>query len=113
MTWIGALLYPQLRSFPEDDRQRALRAAKSTPFDVIELLGIALGLVLVTALTRYQAGELNALLRLTAILLNFAVAVPLLVLCVGPFLVRRVRRGLECELAKRRGADRTPVKDSR
>jgi len=108
MTWFDALLYPQLRSFSEKDRQHALRKAKSTPFDVIELLGMALGLVLVTALTRYQTSSLNDVERVAAILLNFAVAVPLLVLFVGPFLVRRVRRGLETELAKRRGPEKDP-----
>lgn len=101
MTWFDALLYPQLRSFPEKERQLALRNAKTTAFDVIELLGMALGLVLATALTRYHTGGLNHAERVTAFLLNFAVAVPLLVVLVGPFLVRRVRRGLEAELAKR------------
>jgi hypothetical protein len=104
MTWFDALLYPQLRSFPEKDRQLALRNAKTTSFDVIELLGIALGLVLVTAVTRYYTGGLNHAERVAAFLLNFFVAIPLLVVSVGPFLVRRVRRGLETELAKQRGS---------
>ena len=99
---LEAILYPQLRSFPAGERTSALREARKTPFDVIELVGMAVGLILVTAITRYQSEEWwGAMERTGAALLNFAVAIPLLVVFVGPFLVRRVRRGLDQELAKR------------
>jgi hypothetical protein len=57
MTWIGDRLYPQLRSFPPEEREPALRSARKCPFDVVELVGIAVGLIVVTLLTRYNAGQ--------------------------------------------------------
>ena len=99
---LEAILYPRLRDFPAEERAAALRAARRTPFDVIELVGIAIGLILVTAITRYQIGSWSVIERAWAAIVNFLVAIPLLVAFVGPFLVRRVRRGLDEELSKRR-----------
>lgn len=101
MKQIEEILYPQLRSFPVIDRKRALRRARETPFDVIELLGMAAGLVLVTALTRYGVSELEIGERFALAIINFLVAVPLLAIALGPFIVRRVRRGLRAQLEKR------------
>jgi len=102
MAWLRErILYPQLRSFPERERAGALRRARSQPFDVVELVGIALGLVLATALTRYHLDGDDAAGRLAAFAVNVALAVPALAVLVGPFLVRRVRRGLDDEIARR------------
>ena len=94
-------MYPQLRAFPQEQRDEVLRKARATEFDVIELVGVALSLVLVTALTRYGAQELTAVERVTAVFVNFAVALVLLVMLTGPFLVRRIRRGLDRQLERR------------
>ena len=106
MTRLATLLYPQLRSFPESERTQVLHRANSTSFDVVELLGMALGLVLTTAVTRYGVADLNPGERIAAILLNFALALCLLLVLVGPFFIRRARRGLDSELANR--SDPTP-----
>lgn len=95
-------LYPQLGAFPAGERPRALSEARNTAFDVIELVGIATGVVLATALTRYGTAELSFLEGIVAAATNFLVAIPLLVVLVGPFLVRRVRRGLDQALQRRR-----------
>jgi hypothetical protein len=100
MSAFASLLFPRLKSFPPEEQVAALRAARETPFDVVELIGIAIGLVLVTFLTRYSVGELGVTRRVLAILLNFLFAIPLLALFVGPFWVRRVRRGLDKRLAQ-------------
>lgn len=102
MPWLDELLYPQLRAFPLVRRTEALKAAKHTALDVIELVGIALAVILVTAITRYQLDPERTLDRLGAALLNFLVAIPLLALCAGPFLVRRTRRGLTQQLKARK-----------
>ena len=94
-------LFPELLRLPEGDRENAIRAASRTPFDVVELLGIAVGLVVVTALTRYGTTELSLGERLGMALANFAIALPLLALAVAPFHVRRVRRGLRDILRSR------------
>jgi hypothetical protein len=87
-------LFPELKRLPQGDRDRAIREASRVPFDVVELLGIAAGLLAVTALTRYGAAELSLGERLGMVAANFVVAVPLLAIAVAPFHIRRVRRGL-------------------
>ena len=95
------VLYPQLKAFPEPDRWGALRNARETPFDVVELVGMAFGLVVSVLLTRYGIEEWDVFARAALALANFLVALPLLALLVGPFLVRRTRRGLDLEIARR------------
>lgn len=101
MSRLRELLYPQLTTFPEGEREAVLRRARAQPFDVIELVGIALGLVLATAATRYNIDEGEAAERVVAIALNLFIAIPLLAVLVGPFLVRRVRRALDEEISHR------------
>jgi hypothetical protein len=64
---------------------------------VVELLGMAFGLVLTVSITRYALADAGVVERIAAAALNFAVALPLLLLLVGPFLIRRVRRGLNAQ----------------
>lgn len=52
-------------------------------------------LVRVVSLTRYGIAGFSLVDRFAAMLANFLVAIPLLVVTVGPFLVRRTRRGLQ------------------
>jgi hypothetical protein len=101
MVNLESLLYPQLQSFPADERARVLKSARLMPFDVVELVGIAVGLMLVTAVTRGLLAEVAVMSRVLSLLLNFLIAIPLLALLVGPFWIRRNRRGLEQEWAKR------------
>jgi hypothetical protein len=95
--WLVAL--PELRAFPSTERDEALRKARLASADVLELLGMAAGLVIVTAVTRYALHDADVQTRLAMALLNFVVAVPLLVVVLAPFQVRRVRRGLRAQLA--------------
>jgi hypothetical protein len=95
-------LFPQLRRIPDSERAAALRKARANPYDAFELLGIAAGLVVVTALTRYD-GVWTGLGRVAAFCVNFAVALPLLGAFVGPLMVRRIRRGLDRQLRRESG----------
>jgi hypothetical protein len=97
-TW----LFPDLQRLPPGERGDALRRAARCPLDTVELLGIAGGLVAVTALTRYGAVELSLAQRLGMVAANFVVAVPLLAVAIAPFHFRRVRRGLR-EILRLRG----------
>jgi hypothetical protein len=94
MNRLWPVLLPDLRQFPAAEQDEALDAARRTALDFIELLGMAAGLVAVTAITRYTLADVNAATRFAATLLNFVVAVPLLILALGPFHLRRLRRGL-------------------
>lgn len=94
-------LLPELRQFPEPERDHALQQARETTLDVIELVGMAVGLVAVTALTKYSVPDATMASRFAMALVNFAVALPLLVAVLGPFHVRRLRRGLRLQLRQR------------
>jgi hypothetical protein len=95
------VLLPELRQFPAAERDDALRVARDTALEIVELLGMAAGLVLVTALTRYTLPDASASSRFAAAVLNFALAIPLLTVALGPFHIRRLRRGLREQLRQR------------
>lgn len=105
MSHILGWVYPELVAFREPERRSALREARATPFDAIELIGIATVLVLVTALTRYGLRDADLAGRIGAALLNFIIAVPLLAIGIGPFWIRRARRGLRAQLVRRKSSE--------
>lgn len=96
-------LLPELRAFAEAEQPGALREARETPLEPFELLGMAAGLVAVTALTGYGTADSSLAARFGAALINFVVAMPLLALALGPFHLRRLRRGLR-DARRRRSA---------
>ena len=102
MNRLWPVLLPELREFPAPEQDAALRTARDTALDLLEMLGMAAGLVLVTAATRYGVAGLGAADRFGAAVANFVVALPLLALCLGPFHLRRLRRGLRAQLQRRR-----------
>jgi len=98
MNRLWPALLPELRRFPTADQDEALRVARRTDLDFFELLGMAAGLLVVTALTRYALADASMSTRFVASLVNFAVALPLLAVALGPFHIRRLRRGLRDQL---------------
>jgi len=92
---IENLLYPELRAHGRKERARLLQEASKEPLDFLEWVGILAALVLVVSFTRYSVAGLGLADRFAVALANFLLAVPLLVVTVGPFLVRRTRRGLQ------------------
>jgi len=101
MNRLWPALLPELRQLPAAEQDEALNAARHTALDFVELLGMAAGLVVVTAVTRFTVADANLSTRLASTLLNFVVAVPLLALVLGPFHLRRLRRGLRERLRGR------------
>ena len=104
---LGVTCHPGLNWLPESERLVALERARETPFDLVELLGMAAGLVLVTTVTSYAVDGLSVGMRVAKGIANMVVAVPLLALTVGPFLWRRTRRGVRVEIEKSRGEQRS------
>jgi hypothetical protein len=102
MNRLWPLLLPELRRFPPAEQHAALQSAKGTDLDILELLGMAAGLVVVTALTRYAVPSDASAARFGYAIWNFVVAIPLLAAALGPFHVRRLRRGLRKQLQDRR-----------
>ena len=98
-TWL--LLLPELRGFPAREQAHALAAARATPLDIVELVGTAFAIVIVTALTRYGLAVPGLTSHFGDAALNLAMALPLLILAAVPFQVRRLRRGLRQQLELR------------
>ena len=96
--WLWSALLPELRQFQEVQREQALQRARGTSLDVIELVGMAVGLVVVTALTKYIVPNTLTASRIALSLISIAVAMPLMVAALGPFHLRRLRRGLRTQL---------------
>lgn len=97
-TELENLLYPDLRPYGRRDRDRLLREARETSHDWIEWAGIFAALVLVGVLSGYSAVGFSLAQRFLAAIINFFVALLLLAVTAGPFLVRRTRRGLRSRL---------------
>ncbi len=95
---IENLLYPELRPYGRADRDRLLKKASDTPLDLIEWVGILAALVFVVVLTRYSVAGFGLADRIAVAVVNFLVAILLLGVTAGPFLVRRKRRGLRSQL---------------
>ncbi|MEQ1698301.1 MAG: hypothetical protein ABL901_20920 [Hyphomicrobiaceae bacterium] len=92
--WLLSWLYPELSGRLPRERRELLAQARGGSFDVVEMIGLAFALAVTVFLTRYSAAELNWSGRLSAGLLNYVVAIPLLVMFGGPFYLRRTRRHL-------------------
>lgn len=86
---VSTLLYPELRALRSSDRARALRSARRNALDVVELVGIAAGLIVAALIARYASDHLSLALPAVALVTMGALA-----LTVSPFLLRRTRRGL-------------------
>lgn len=97
------LAYPRLRELPPERWDSALVRARDTAFDAIEWAGMAFGIAVVTYALRPGAGDAEPFFALY--LMQFFMALPLLAVFVGPFLLRRTRRGLDLQLARHNGGD--------
>lgn len=93
--------YPRLRALPPEQRAAALAEAQAGEFDVVEWIGMVGGTAAVTGLLRLGGEQLAAHPLPLVYFVQFVLALPALALAVGPFFVRRTRRGIERILARR------------
>jgi hypothetical protein len=91
---ISDWLYPELQGRTSRERQEMLMRAREGSFDLVEVVGLAIALALTVFLTRYSVAEMSLAGRFAAIIANFVIAIPLLLLLGGPFYFRRTRRHL-------------------
>ena len=89
--------YPALRRLPLAEWNAALKKARQTNFDRTECIGILAGITFVAYLLRPDAEQAATLSLPVRYFIQFLAAAPLLVLVVGPFYLRRTRRGLDQE----------------
>jgi hypothetical protein len=99
--FVRLLAYPRLREVPRAQWESALSRARDTPFDAIEWAGIVAGVAFAAFALRSGLGVPPSLFMLYGG--QFLLALPLLAILVGPFFLRRTRRGLDLELAQRNG----------
>lgn len=95
-------LYPRLRELPPAERKPVLDKARNIDFDVAEWVGIVGGCAFVAWLLRFDYAALPSQMLMVIPVLQFVLALPLLGIVVGPFYVRRTRRGLDRELDQRK-----------
>lgn len=99
MNRLWRALLPDLQRFPAADQEKALQKARDAALESPELIGIAIWLVLVTALTRYILVQTSASTDVWATLVvNLVFTAPLLIAVYVPIHVRRLRRGLKKQL---------------
>jgi hypothetical protein len=97
------IAYPALRHLPHAEWDEALEQAREGSFDTMEWLGIMAGVAFATYLLRFDADQAAALSLPVRYFIQFLAAVPILALIVGPFYLRRTRRGLDQEIERRYG----------
>lgn len=102
MKGLWQFVLPDLGRFPPDERQQALRVARESRLDAMELVVLVIWLVLVTALVRYMVDQAAQADRLAySVVMNLIVTVPLLLAVFIPVHIRRLRRGLRAQLQQR------------
>jgi hypothetical protein len=95
-------VYPRLRSRNLEEWPTLLEKANRHPFDFLEWIGMAAGIVLVTSILRPLAT--SSAPPLFNFATQFVLSLPLLTLVIGPFLIRRMGRGLTRLLDESNGA---------
>lgn len=101
LQWLLAQVFPQLRLWPVGEWPALLAQVSGLEFDRFERLGMIAGVVLVTWLLQpaAQIEVAPGMVFLTQLLFSL----PLLLLVVGPFFLRRTRRGLDQAIRQRSG----------
>lgn len=89
---------PRIVELPLDEWDEALKQARETNFDTIELIGVLAGIAFTTYLLSYDAAEFSLPIHFIA---QYLAAFPLLTLLAGPFYLRCLRRGLDHVIERR------------
>jgi hypothetical protein len=102
MIRLWLVLLPELRQFPPEKQDEALRIAGGSALEPLELIGVAVWLVPVVTLAKYLLGK-AALTEdaFATLVMNVLVVLPLLGAVFAPIHIRRLRRGLRHQLTRR------------
>ena len=101
-------LYPRLKELPPALWGATLEKARAGDFETMEWVGIVGGVALVAWMLGIEIPALAAQPVAVLYLARFGLALPLLAIIVGPFYLRRTRRGLDRELALRTSHSQAP-----
>jgi len=94
-------ILPRISELPTGEWDEALTRARATPFDLVERVGVLLGVVFVTYLLGFDAIHMEDLSLPLRYIIQFLAAVPSLALFAGPFYLRCLRRALDHEIERR------------
>lgn len=94
-------MLPRLVELPEPEWETAIKQASAIEFDGVEQIGLISGVAFVAYLSRSDIESATSLSLFLEYVAQFVVAMPLLLLVVGPVYLRRMRRGLESVLSQR------------
>lgn len=98
LTWA----MPRLIELPPGEWEHAAQLARNVEFDAVERIAIVAGVGFTAYSLRFDPEQAASLSVLARYLIQFLTAVPVLLLVVGPFMLRRARRGLDQVIAARR-----------
>ena len=95
---------PRIAELPPAEWEDAMKHAREMDFDMIEKTLTLAGIAFTTYLLRFDANEVVISLPIRY-LAQVVAAVPLLLIFVGPFYLRCLRRGLDKEIERRQLAE--------
>lgn len=99
---LAVLALPRLDELPAAERDEAAERAREIDFDAWERMGMIAGVAVTAYLLRFDLPAVGTVTPTLRYLLQFIAAVPMLTLLVGPFYLRRARRGLDQIIASRK-----------
>ena len=108
LQWLLAQLFPRLREWPVQEWPTVLKSARQVDFDRLEEIATLAGVILVA--WQVKPATSVGVSALFAFLVQFVYLAPVLLLVLGPFFVRRIRRGL-IEAARNRDAETEAAND--
>jgi hypothetical protein len=102
LQWLLAHLFPRLRQWSVQEWPTVLGKARQVEFDRLEQIATLAGVIVVA----WQVKPVTSLgaSALISYLVQFVYLVPVLLLVLGPFFVRRIRRGLNAAVRNRDAA---------
>lgn len=100
-TFLGWAM-PRLVELPPGEWEHAAQLARKVEFDMVERIAIVAGVVFTAYALRFDPEQAATLSVFARYLGQLLMAVPVLLLVVGPFMLRRARRGLDQVIAARR-----------
>lgn len=99
LQWLLVHLFPRLREWPVTEWPAVMKSARQENFDRLEEIATMAGVILVA----WQIKPMTSVggSALVAFIAQFVYLAPALLLVLGPFFIRRIRRGLN-EVARNR-----------
>jgi hypothetical protein len=87
------IVLPKLISWPVNDWPKLLRDCRRSEPDVIERVGLVASLIITVGILEFKETEARSFYAI--LVEQFLLAIPILIVLIGPFYVRRIRIALD------------------